>query len=63
MITPHVSSETLEQYLLGRLAGAQLASVEEHLLLCGDCRELCIQVQRRTQAIRNALKAGDKKVL
>jgi len=61
MMAPHVSSETLEEYLLGRLAGAQLAGVEEHLLLCGDCRALCIQVEEKIKAIREALKSADKK--
>jgi hypothetical protein len=34
----HGTEEQLEQYALGRLAGADLISLEEHLLLCDACQ-------------------------
>ena len=35
---PHLSDDVLEEYLLQRLPQPQLASVEEHLLVCEECR-------------------------
>ena len=37
-IGPHVNSDVLEQYAMGRLAEAEIASVEEHLLACPRCQ-------------------------
>lgn len=34
----HPSEELLEEYAFGRLMGARLEALEEHLLLCGDCQ-------------------------
>jgi hypothetical protein len=34
----HGTEDQLEQYALGRLAGADLISLEEHLLLCDACQ-------------------------
>jgi anti-sigma factor ChrR (cupin superfamily) len=35
----HVPDDWLEQYSKGTLEAARLAQVEEHLLICEQCRE------------------------
>ena len=35
---PHPSDELLEEYFFHRLAEARVAEIEEHLLICEDCR-------------------------
>jgi len=37
-IDDHKSLEELESYSLGKVAPSQLAALEEHLLICGQCR-------------------------
>ncbi|HLY18918.1 MAG TPA: hypothetical protein VKR61_16925 [Bryobacteraceae bacterium] len=37
-IRHHLTGESLEQYSLRRLSPANVASLEEHLLLCEQCR-------------------------
>lgn len=34
----HISHGLLEEYSLGNMAESSLAAVEEHLLICDDCR-------------------------
>lgn len=38
-IQSHLSDGTLEDYSLEKLVGPGLAAVEEHLLVCGPCRD------------------------
>jgi len=49
------SEETLELYALGRTGRALTARVEEHLLLCGECRQRLEELDEEVQAIRTAL--------
>lgn len=35
----HLRADTLERYTLGRLSDASAGHAEEHLLLCGTCRQ------------------------
>jgi anti-sigma factor RsiW len=49
---PHFKNDTLEKYALGRLPDARTASVEEHLLLCGTCREILSEVDALIEALR-----------
>jgi anti-sigma factor ChrR (cupin superfamily) len=34
----HPSEDLLERYFNGRLTEAEVAPLEEHLLICGECR-------------------------
>jgi hypothetical protein len=51
----HRTEEQLEQYALGRLAGADLVSLEEHLLLCDACQMRLDQVGDFAIGMREAL--------
>lgn len=35
----HIPEDLIEEYALGRLQEPALALLEEHLLICEDCRE------------------------
>ena len=48
--------ETAEVYVLGRLTQEQQAEYEDHLLVCGDCRQ---QVERLTEFIETLRLAVD----
>ena len=51
---PHFKNDTLEKYALGRLPEARTVSVEEHLLLCGTCRQKLSEVDALIEALRLA---------
>jgi anti-sigma factor RsiW len=51
---PHFKNDTLEKYALGRLPAARTASVEEHLLLCGACREKLSELDALIETLRLA---------
>ena len=34
----HISDESLELYVLNRLEGAECSRLEEHILMCEECR-------------------------
>ena len=38
-IVVHISDNDLERYALGSLPEAELAPLEEHLLICSECRD------------------------
>ena len=38
-MTRHLNEEDIEKYSLGELPGEQSAQFEEHLLICGGCRD------------------------
>lgn len=50
----HLQEELLEEYALGRLKGAPLGQVEEHLLLCETCRTRLQETEAFMQAARIA---------
>jgi anti-sigma factor RsiW len=52
----HISDDSLELYALGRLQEPELASTEEHLLLCQECRARLEETDAYVTAIREALK-------
>jgi len=57
----HASENALEEYALGRLLEPELASLEEHLLLCDECRERLRAVDEFIQMLRVGLAAaGDR---
>jgi anti-sigma factor ChrR (cupin superfamily) len=35
----HIDEETTEKYAMGKLSARVAAQIEEHLLLCGRCRQ------------------------
>jgi hypothetical protein len=51
----HGTEEQLEQYALGRLAGADLISLEEHLLLCDACQVRLDEIGPFAIGMREAL--------
>jgi hypothetical protein len=51
----HIDDDVLEQYALDRLTGDQLAATEEHLLLCGYCRDRLEQLDAFVASLRTAI--------
>lgn len=52
----HISQEDLELYCLGRATNAQLAPIEEHLLVCPQCVERAQAMLRYIDTLRAALR-------
>jgi hypothetical protein len=50
----HLSDDEVDGLVLGRLTGAVLERVEEHLLLCETCRKRC----EALELLRAALAEG-----
>jgi methionine-rich copper-binding protein CopC len=49
-----VSDDCLDRYALGGLAAGENAHLEEHLLLCADCRQRLAETDRFIAALRGA---------
>jgi hypothetical protein len=58
----HIDSELLERYSLDRLTEAAGAQIEEHLLICAECRDRLESMDAYHQAVRDALKQVDVKL-
>lgn len=58
MLTHHPGGEAIELYLLSRMPESLVSEIEEHLLLCDDCRSLCNEIEERIRDIRTALRAN-----
>jgi anti-sigma factor RsiW len=56
----HSSDDLLERYAMGRLLESELAPVEEHLLICEDCRNRLAEIDADIAAIREALKPPEQ---
>jgi hypothetical protein len=52
----HPSDDLLERYSMRRLTEAEMVPLEEHLLLCRDCRNRGVLMDCDVAAIREALK-------
>jgi hypothetical protein len=52
----HITEDDLELYSMGRLVGAQLEQVEEHLLVCQGCQERLLETDEFIAAFRAAVK-------
>ena len=50
----HATEETLERYSLGTLGDAELASFEEHLLVCALCQDRLAETETFIRATRQA---------
>ena len=51
----HSTDEVLEQYSLVWLSEEETARLEEHLLICADCRQRLEEIDEFVRAIRQAL--------
>ena len=55
----HISDTVLERYYLGMIPdGPELAALEEHLLLCGECLDRAEDTQDYVDAIRAGIIRG-----
>ena len=50
----HISDDDLERYAIGTLPETELAPLEEHLLICSDCRDRLEATERYVVAMRAA---------
>jgi anti-sigma factor RsiW len=55
----HISDDLLEACAVGRLAEADRAYVEEHLLVCEQCRERLVAMESFVSELKTALEAGE----
>jgi hypothetical protein len=51
----HSPDELLEKYAMGSASGLEVASLEEHLLLCADCQTHLAKTEEYLAIIRAAL--------
>lgn len=54
----HPPEEVLERYAMHRATDAELEQVEEHLLICGKCRDALDESERWVTLMKTALPAG-----
>jgi anti-sigma factor RsiW len=59
----HTDEERLEGYSMGRLSESEAAPVEEHLLICDECRERAERLDTYRRALQAALIQIDPRVL
>jgi hypothetical protein len=52
----HIDAESLERYALGRSLESESEPIEEHLLICGPCRDELSDLDRFIPAVRDALR-------
>jgi len=52
----HPSDGEIEQYALGILPGADIASFEQHVLICEDCQNRVAAMDADVQAMQAAAK-------
>jgi predicted anti-sigma-YlaC factor YlaD len=52
---PHVALEQLEQYSRNKVPPEKLAFIEEHLLICEECRAALTALEDEARVIRHAL--------
>ena len=50
----HISEDDLERYAMRTVPEAELAPLEEHLLICTDCRSQLESTERYVEAVRRA---------
>lgn len=56
MAAAHINDDALEAYSLGRLVDADTALIEEHLLVCAQCRDRLAGWDEYTVAMRKAMR-------
>lgn len=52
----HIDEESLEQYAMGRSLESESEPIEEHLLICGPCRDELSDLDCFIPAVRDALR-------
>ncbi len=57
---PHISDDVVELYLMGRLNEPEVAPLEEHLLICEDCRNRLEETETCFAAMRAVLKRQEQ---
>jgi hypothetical protein len=60
MSTPqgtHPTDDALENYALARLSSSEIAAVEEHFLVCQECRDRLREIDEYVAAMKQALTA------
>jgi hypothetical protein len=50
----HATHEALEEFAFGRLRGAALTKLEEHLLICEECQDRLSELDAFVQAMADA---------
>ncbi|MEO8128367.1 MAG: hypothetical protein ABI822_14805 [Bryobacteraceae bacterium] len=60
-IISHPRPDDLEAYTMGSLTEAQTGALDEHLLVCGDCRALCLEMEQENERIREAFRPAPAK--
>ena len=53
-IVQHVTDDSLERYAMQALHGSDVIPMEEHLLICPDCRKRCQAEIEFVAAMREA---------
>ena len=48
----HIPEDLLDEYALGRVADPALADIEQHLLICEECREAVAQIDQIRSILR-----------
>ncbi|MGH9591962.1 MAG: hypothetical protein ACRD5L_02645 [Bryobacteraceae bacterium] len=56
----HPSDDQLERYSLRRMSEAEMAPLEEHLLICDVCRTRLTLTDLEVEAIKEALRLRKK---
>lgn len=52
----HIDEESLERYAMGRSVESESEPIEEHLLICGPCRDELSDLDCFIPAVRDALR-------
>ena len=55
----HISGHDLERYHLGMVTGAELDSLEEHILGCSDCAARAEEAAEYVDTVRAAIILGN----
>ena len=58
-LTHHFPERVLEKYAMGRLSEQESGPLEEHLLICGDCRQVLSNLDEYLDIVRAALAESD----
>ena len=58
-MTRHVEPDELERYALKRLPAERLDAIEDHLLICAECRFSLEKVEDLIASMRGALQKED----
>jgi predicted anti-sigma-YlaC factor YlaD len=55
MLPTHATDKALESFSLGVLEGEDLREIEEHLMICEDCRNRLLVADYRISLLRQSL--------